>query len=108
MIYVCAACNQLVVLQWLNELNPLALKVRRFDGKTMMHIAAMYGYQQILKELLSICKSLLKAKDLDGKTALHKAVWGSPKPKIVNLLLGHGADPNAKNHYGYTPPSLGS
>ena len=46
---------------------------------------------------------MIEAKDLDGKTALHKAVWGDQKQEIVNILMEHEADPNAKNNYGYTP-----
>lgn len=48
-------------------------------------------------------RSLLNQKDADGKTPLHKAVWGDPKPEIVDLLLQQRVDPNIRNHYGYTP-----
>ena len=49
------------------------------------------------------CKGLIEAKDHDGKTPLHKAVWMDPKPDVVELLIAHGANPQAVNTYGYTP-----
>ncbi len=45
----------------------------------------------------------IHSKDSDGKIPLHKAVFGDPKPDIVQLLLDQGSDPNATNAYGYTP-----
>lgn len=75
------------------------------EKETVLHIAAFYGRTIILQTLLNypLCKNLIEAKDLDGKTSMHKAVWGDPKPNIVDLLIDYGANPNTKNDYGYTP-----
>ena len=58
-----------------------------------------------MQELLDTpsCKRLIEAKDHDGKTPLHKAVWMDPKPDVVELLIAHGANPQALNTYDYTP-----
>ncbi len=75
------------------------------EGETLLHTAAFYGHTSLLQDLLArpSCKNLISALDQDGKTPLHKAVWGDPKPEAVELLLAHGADPNARNKYNYTP-----
>ena len=75
------------------------------EQETLLHAAAFYGYTPLLQELLnySPCKKLIEAQDHDGKTPLHKAVWMDPKPDVVELLITHGANPQALNTYGYTP-----
>ncbi len=75
------------------------------EKETLLHAAAFYGHMHVLKELLDkpACKNLIEARDHDGKTPLQKAVWGTPKPNIINLLIAHGAILNTKNNYNYTP-----
>ena len=75
------------------------------EQETVLHAAAFYGHTPILQDLLKNpqAKQLIHAKDSDGKIPLHKAVWGAPKPDVVQLLLDQGSDPNAKNIYNYTP-----
>lgn len=90
-------------------LNLVPLDAISIEGETVLHIVAFYGYTPILQDILNkaaITKSankLLAMQDQDGKAALHKAVWGKPKPDVVQLLLDTGADPNVENNYGYTP-----
>ena len=67
--------------------------------------AAKKGDTRIVKELLDNDVSLINARDSDHSTPLHCAVWKGHKD-IVELLLKHGADVNAKNqneHWGDTP-----
>ncbi len=71
------------------------------EGDTILHVAAFYGSIALLKILLQY--PLLHCADEDGKQPIHKAVWGDPKPDVVQLLLEHGADPNALSTFGYTP-----
>ena len=42
------------------------------------------------------------AKDESGLTALHWAAIGG-QPDCISALISHGADPNVKDGYGYTP-----
>ena len=44
----------------------------------------------------------LEDRDRHGHTALHYAVRGG-KPPLIELLLGAGADPHARDHSGLTP-----
>lgn len=75
------------------------------EGDTVLHVCAFYGHKALLEKLLSFpqVKNLLYLQDSDGKQTIHKALWADPKPDIVELLLKEGADPNAINHFGYTP-----
>ena len=81
------------------------LEATNNQEETVIHLAALQGELLILQDLLTYpeAKKLINVPDDDGKTPLHKAVWGDPKPAIVQLLLEHGADPQVKNAYGYTP-----
>ncbi|HOC45288.1 MAG TPA: ankyrin repeat domain-containing protein [Syntrophorhabdaceae bacterium] len=47
----------------------------------------------------------VNAIDGDGQAPLHKAC-DLGRPEIVRLLLEHGADPEAENHFGVTPLDL--
>ena len=75
------------------------------EQETVLHAAAFYGHTLILQDLLQdpSIQKCIHSKDSDGKIPLHKAVFGDPKPDIVQLLLDQGSDPNATNAYGYTP-----
>ncbi|MDR1873543.1 MAG: ankyrin repeat domain-containing protein [Synergistaceae bacterium] len=41
-----------------------------------------------------------------GWTALMHAAWGNPNPEMTRLLIGRGADVNARDHLGRTPLML--
>lgn len=73
-------------------------------NETVLHIAANYGHKLLLLELLNDphCKKLINRVDHDGKTPLHKALWGKPKPEIVQLLVKYGANTDAQNQFGYS------
>ena len=74
------------------------------NNETVMHIAASEGCLQALEELLKHESwSLIEKEDDKGETPLHKATQGNPKFEIVDLLINKGANPNAKNEFGYTP-----
>jgi ankyrin repeat protein len=67
--------------------------------------AAKSGAAFRVKELLTQEASLIGARDTDGSTPLHCATWKGHQ-NVVELLLSHGADVNARNnndHWGTTP-----
>jgi ankyrin repeat protein len=58
--------------------------------------------RETIKVLLKDNPARVFGKDIEGWTPLHWAVLGHHKD-MVELLLAHGADVNAKNRYGQTP-----
>jgi len=76
--------------------------VREDDyGATPLHVAAEYGYSEIVEVLLEH-GAAPNIREKYGDTPLHyAATFGNSK--VVEVLLEHGADPNARNNYGATP-----
>ncbi len=95
--------GHLEVVKLLISYNVNLLAISR-EKENVIHYAAFNNKIDILKIFLQKKEwnLLINEADSDGKTPLHKAVWGDPKPDIVELLLNHGANPKAKNIYNYT------
>ena len=70
-------------------------------GTTALHMAAYYGHQEIIKELIAKGADV-NARTNEGDTSLHKAVAEGNK-EAVELLITAGADVNARNDFEITP-----
>jgi ankyrin repeat protein len=76
-----------------------------------LHLAAFYGFGEIARMLLANgarieANATGKFRDRAKRTPLHLAVLGEDSdevPRMVRLLLQHGADPNVKDTLGMTP-----
>ena len=68
-------------------------------------LAAKLNHPAILKELLAAGPEEVDQADSDGLAALHYACIEGRK-KLVELLLGHGADPTLKTKAGDAPITL--
>jgi ankyrin repeat protein len=76
------------------------------DGQTPLHYAAQ-GCSVAVAELLLSHGAAVDAEDVDGNTALWCATLRTRgEGPIVQLLIGHGADPHHENHEGRTPTTL--
>jgi ankyrin repeat protein len=71
-------------------------------NKTPLHIAALYGYNECVSELLKAGDVDMEATDDDGMTALHHAANLS-KAECVRILVEKGAKTTAKDLEGKTP-----
>ena len=73
-------------------------------GKTCLMMASQYGHIDIVHLLLNSkqvdTKRLINVQTEEGWTAL---ALSYTNPKIVELLLEHGADPNLHTNDGWTP-----
>ena len=101
-----AACKSKVpdVVQWLLD-HGADVNTQNKRLWSPLHEAAYYGHLQILRMLMEHNANVHLWNDL-GKVPLHLAasVDGSyVLPDIVQSLLDHGADPNARDKDGSTP-----
>jgi|GEM_PF-508526 len=73
-----------------------------------IHGAAAAGDLNKVRTLIEADPALLDSRDDGGATPLHSACLSSPpsftrQVAVANLLLGKGANVNARNNYGFTP-----
>lgn len=70
-----------------------------------LHLALSKGSIDLVGSLLRhpASREWLNQVDSDGRGALHLAVWGDPKPAIVELLLSKGATVDLLTPDGFTP-----
>lgn len=82
------------------------LQVLDHAGQTPLHYAAQ-GCSVAVASLLLSKGVEVDAEDMDGNTALwHATLRTRGEGPIVQLLLGHGADPHHENHEGRSPARL--
>jgi uncharacterized protein len=103
----CAIGNTERVQEALEE-DPSLLNVHNSDGYTPLGLAAFFGHEETALTLLRYgahVNQLSTDGDLNN-TALHAATAGHYRD-IVEILLAHGADVNARSHgairQGFTP-----
>ncbi|RFU74300.1 ankyrin repeat [Trichoderma arundinaceum] len=71
-------------------------------GWTALHLAAIYGHDDILKDIIEDGQADINKGDNDSRTALHLAVEFN-SPALARQLIEAGADVNAQAKDGSTP-----
>ncbi|KAK4078254.1 uncharacterized protein Triagg1_3270 [Trichoderma aggressivum f. europaeum] len=94
-----AAVKGDVDLVWLLK-DDISLKDR--FGWTCLHLAAIYGHEDLLTCIIEDCGADINIGDNDSRTPLHLAIENKSLPAI-SLLINAGAQVNAKSKDGSTP-----
>ncbi|KAL5093277.1 hypothetical protein Trisim1_011081 [Trichoderma cf. simile WF8] len=84
---------------WLLK-DDISLKDR--FGWTCLHLAAIYGHEELLTCIIEDCGADIDIGDNDSRTPLHLAIENKSLPAIA-LLINAGAQVNAKSKDGSTP-----
>ncbi|XP_055506919.1 uncharacterized protein LOC129706602 isoform X3 [Leucoraja erinacea] len=76
-------------------------------GRSLLHIAAIYGNAEICQVLLQNCEvqKLLNSQDREGRTALHYGIVHNNR-RMKRLLLCNGALPDIPDNYSQTALDL--
>lgn len=76
--------------------------VRDAEGRPLLYLLILEGYLDIATLIIEKGGVPLESRDAEGRTALHVAAWQGDLGGI-ELLLKHGADPNALDSEGRPP-----
>ncbi|XP_060524933.1 eye-specific diacylglycerol kinase-like isoform X2 [Cylas formicarius] len=83
-----------------------SLKTNDSTGQTMLHYAARFGHQDLVRYLINYAPSIIDQKDVNlGQTALHKAAAYKQR-NICCMLVASGASLDIKDHRGNTAKLL--
>lgn len=104
-LFNAAEMGQLQKAKELLSNDPGLVNVKNSSGQTPLHVAAYYGYKDMM-ELLLADGAAVDARDKVDRTPLHHMVQHCVRPEVAELLLVHGAEINARDNMGTTPASL--
>ena len=103
-VFEAAAVGDVLRLQDILTADPGAAHAFSGDGWTPLHLAAAFGTPPAVDMLLQHGAQVdTYSQNAARNQPLHAVVALSRNPETVNLLLAHGADPNATQAGGFTP-----
>lgn len=103
--------NEVIMMSEVGDLAGLILMIQNgvsllsckgLSGYTPLHHACNRGHVAVVSEILKAQLSMINSSNDTGETALHLAVYAG-NMNIVEQLLDHGANVDARNEYGETP-----
>lgn len=103
-MHLAAEAGQLRWVEWLLKIKA-PVDLRSSQGWTPLHLAAVGGYDAIVKRLRESGASCDTPESHYGRTPLHSASFMG-HPKTVRLLLELGASPEALDKAGNSPLHL--
>ena len=91
------------VLKLLLQAPKVDINVQNKARENALWYAIKYGTCQTVLEMAVACPGIrVDLRHRQGRTALHRAVWAG-RIGLVQVLLSHGSDPNAKDDRGLSP-----
>jgi len=97
-----AAVGALPALEFAMGTSPAAVAEYSEDGWTLLHLAAFFGQQACVESIFkhggdvkAISRNGLRNRPLHAAAARNH-------PDVCRVLLGHGSEPDARQHGGYT------
>jgi ankyrin repeat protein len=101
-VFDASALGDVRTLDILLDLDPLLVEAVAADGYTALHLAAHYGQLDAVYRLLQGGAAVDAVAANEGEVRpLHSAAAGG-HVEVVAALLEAGADPNARQHGGFT------
>jgi len=103
-IFEAAAIGDAAVLSKLLAADPARIHTLSGDGWTPLHLATAFGSPETVALLLgSGAKVDAFSQNPQRNQPLHAALALGKNPRIIEVLLQHGASPNATQAGGFTP-----
>lgn len=91
-LHQAVCCNQIGAVKLLILENRKSINLKQHLGNTPLHIAAMNGYNELVKLLIS-CQADIDPENLSGDTPLGLAALAGNED-TSKMLIDHGSDPN--------------
>jgi len=105
-LHLAAQNGQIEVVKMLIDRDDIELNSKNTHALVPLHLAAQNGHLDLARLLATQEGINLDSKDLIGNTPLHTA-YHTTHRNIANMLIGLGANPNARNLSGLRPQDLG-
>jgi len=105
-LHLAAQNGQTGIVKQLLERPEINLNGKNTHAHVPLHLSAQNGHLELSRILASKEGTNLDSKDLIGNTPLHTA-YHTTHGKIANILIGLGANKNARNLTGLRPQDLG-
>jgi ankyrin repeat protein len=103
-IFEAAAVPDMAQLTALLQASPASANAFSGDGWTALHLAAAFGSPEAVSVLLAAGASVeALSRNPQQNQPLHAALALGRDVETINLLLVHGANPNATQAGGFTP-----
>ena len=109
-LHIACDCRHMNIVKYLlstSKANPLAKnnndKIPMYERLPMLHMAAHYGWMDIIIDLITKYKCDTNCKDSHGRTPLHYAVINNHLEVVRYFINEQHCDPMTRDNDGITP-----
>ncbi len=79
------------IAETLLDYNPNTTLIEHRSGTSMLHVAAQYGYTDIVRKMLNIGEIDINAREVENNLTALKLASHHERPEVVKLLIAAGA-----------------